>query len=447
MIKFPCQCGFEFEVPQEMAGNPLQCPRCMRLVDVPRLSDLEGLDRDGTILMEPIPLEEEGRREAELKRAYMPRRHDEAGEEYDLRASFEQVVAAGADDIPLEMKDEVRPGTPKYDPVSGELIKVLTVRGDEAQTVIPLPAGPPTLHYQKHYESPKQAMWKAPILMFTPGSAAVLIFIYAAHLVSLAAWVPVGGGLVFAGFVILFVYMLMLAHLTNIVEEVGPGERDELPTPLRGVAWYEDVWLPYFRFTVAFALCYFPALMVFFSPEMWHKAGPLATLAISFSLLGIGTFLFPVVLLTAATSGTYVNFRPDRLLGTIGAIGARYIPLVILWAAAAGIYMVAMVSSVMWFGSLMGFLMRVRSPIPVGLSLGILALGIYLLHIFCWLLGLCYRHYHANFPWAMQKHVSTRKIQRRIVRRSGAPIPVAAKDGPGVPVEAPPRLRAKPVRE
>src|SRR5437762_1202833 len=113
MIKFPCACGFEFEVPEQMAGSPLQCPRCMRLNDVPLLSDLGQLDKDGTILMEPIPLEEEGKREAELKRAYMPRRHDESGDEYDLRATFEEVVEAGADEIPLEMKDELRPGAPK----------------------------------------------------------------------------------------------------------------------------------------------------------------------------------------------------------------------------------------------------------------------------------------------------------------------------------------------
>src|SRR3954468_15732479 len=153
MIKFPCTCGFEFEVPGEMAGNPLQCPRCMRLNDVPLLSDLNQLEGDGTIRLEPIPLEEDGKREAELRRAFMPKRHTEEGEEYDLRATFEDVVEAGAGEVPLGMKDELRPGAPKYARVSGEWIKPMTMRGDEAQAVIPIAAGPPTLQYQKVTET------------------------------------------------------------------------------------------------------------------------------------------------------------------------------------------------------------------------------------------------------------------------------------------------------
>src|SRR5438876_6205855 len=74
MIKFPCKCGFVFEVDEKMAGEPLQCPRCMLLNEVPLLSDLKELEEDGTIRLEPVSIEEEGKREAELKRTYMPRR-------------------------------------------------------------------------------------------------------------------------------------------------------------------------------------------------------------------------------------------------------------------------------------------------------------------------------------------------------------------------------------
>src|SRR3954454_9986290 len=65
MIKFPCKCGFEFEVAEEMGGQPLQCPRCMLLNEVPLLSDLNDMEQDGTIRLEPVSLEEEGKREAE----------------------------------------------------------------------------------------------------------------------------------------------------------------------------------------------------------------------------------------------------------------------------------------------------------------------------------------------------------------------------------------------
>src|SRR4051812_30785812 len=236
MIKFPCKCGFPFEVPDEMAGAPLQCPRCMALNEVPLLSDLAQLEQDGTIRIEPVSIEEEGRRERELRRTYLPRRQDETGNDIDMRNTFEQIVAAGADDIPLDLKDELRPGAPKYDPSTGELIKPLTVRGDEAQAVIPLPAGPPTLHYQKNYVSPSLAIWKAPLLLFSTGSGAVLLIMVGIQLATLIVWVMFGVGLVWAGFIPAFVYIMTIAHIANIVEETGPEEKDDLPTPMRAAS-------------------------------------------------------------------------------------------------------------------------------------------------------------------------------------------------------------------
>src|SRR5438552_14101637 len=94
MIKFPCKCGFPFEVSEEMAGEPLQCPRCMLLNEVPLLSDLAELEQDGTIRIEPISIEEEGRREAELRRTYLPRRQDETGNDIDMRNTFQQLIDA-----------------------------------------------------------------------------------------------------------------------------------------------------------------------------------------------------------------------------------------------------------------------------------------------------------------------------------------------------------------
>ncbi len=447
MINFPCKCGFQFEVPQDMAGNPLQCPRCMLLNEVPLLSDLAELENDGTIRLEPIPLDEEGKREAELKRTYLPRRHNDAGEEYDLRQTFEQVVEAGADEIPLELKDHVRPGAPKYDPVTGELIKPLTMRGDEARPVIPIPAGAPTLHYEKGYQSPGLAIWKAPMLLFTPGSAAVLLIMYAIHLVALGIWVMAGAGFIFAALFVLFIYVVSIAHLANIVEEVGPEERDELPTPLRGVSWYDDVILPYWHFTFSFGLCYWPFFLVLASRTFALKAGVGAVYLTSIGLGAIGTFFFPAVLLSTICSGTYVNLRPDRVLGVVGAIGGKYFFVVLLWIVGGFTYVVGTGCAIMWSVRLLAFIKPPRPPLAIGACLALMAVGLYLMHMFSWILGALYRSCHKDFPWAFQQHISTRKIERRKVRKF-KPIPLEAKDvGVLAPEPPPPRLRAKPARE
>ncbi|HEV8292058.1 MAG TPA: hypothetical protein VGP94_09045, partial [Tepidisphaeraceae bacterium] len=308
-------------------------------------------------------------------------------------------------------------------------------------------AGPPTLHYEKNYQSSALAIWKAPMLLFTPGSAVVLVIMFGINFATLGVWILIGGGLIFAAFIPTFVYMFTIAHIANIVEETGPEEKDELPTPMRGASWYEDIWLPYWRFTVAFAVCYWPAFFVFYSRAMWLKAGPLATLGISGGLALLGSFFFPAVLLTAIASGTYVNLRPDRVLGTIGAIGVRYLLVVLLWGGAAWLFAVGTFGGIAWAVNLVAFVKSIQTPPQLGLSLAEMAIGLYLLHMFGWVLGGLYRSCHNNFPWAFQRHISTRKIERRKVRH-GKPIPLEARDaGVLAPEPPPPKLRVKPVRE
>ena len=144
MIDFACHCGYKFSVPQEMAGGVIQCPKCYLLADVPQLGDLKNIEKDGTFKVTELPPPDPEQAEA-LLRAY--RRTDAAGNELDLRSTFEEVVTAGADEVPLELKDQVRPGAPKYDPETGELIEPMALRGDEAKRVIPIPQGPRTLQY------------------------------------------------------------------------------------------------------------------------------------------------------------------------------------------------------------------------------------------------------------------------------------------------------------
>ena len=49
MIHFVCICGEPFDVPAELAGESLQCPACLRLVDVPLLGQAGSFEDDGTV--------------------------------------------------------------------------------------------------------------------------------------------------------------------------------------------------------------------------------------------------------------------------------------------------------------------------------------------------------------------------------------------------------------
>ena len=417
MITFPCTCGHRFEVPDDQSGASLQCPDCKRLNDVPLLSELDNLTDDGTLRLLPRDVLDEEDREQELVRAFRPSRQDFDGNDYDLRLTFEQIKAAGAEDVPLEMAGEVRPGAPKYDPVTGELIEPMAVKGDEHKRVIPISSAEQNkvLQYERPPVSPGVAFWRVPgLLLIGGGNLAVWLAIFLAHLFSNFFWVPIGMNLWFAAFLGWFAYFIVGAHFSGTVEDMGPMEKDELPTPLRGMAFGDDIWKPFVHFFGSLILCYLPALVTMGKETFLVACVPLAI---------FGTFIFPAVFLTQSTSGHWLNLRPDRIVGVIRACGAQYIVAVLLWIAAAAVYFTGAYATAQgaWaVGQTIFHRSDVPAVLPWFISYPLLVGGIYLMHLCCWHLGLLYRAYYTRFPWTLQRHIYQKRIERVIPPRRPA---------------------------
>jgi hypothetical protein len=127
------------------------------------------------------------------------------------------------------------------------------------------------------------------------------------------------------------------------------------------------------------------------------------------SCILFGLFFFPAVLMTTLNGDSYLNLRFDRVVSVIRICGAGYWLSFLAFTIGGGIYLMAIGlvnASIMWLfihGS-------VHAPI-VGLSVGTpaLLLGIYLMHFACWHLGLLCRTNRDQFPWALQRHVSSRR--------------------------------------
>jgi hypothetical protein len=122
-----------------------------------------------------------------------------------------------------------------------------------------------------------------------------------------------------------------------------------------------------------------------------------------------GLFFFPAALLSALTGATYLNLRPDRIIGVIRACGAAYWVSVIAFAVSGVIYIgaigvldIALVSMISWQS-------RTETIISMAIAWTALLLGIYLFHFACWHLGLLYRAHHDEFPWVLQRHVYSRR--------------------------------------
>lgn len=405
MIEFPCHCGYRFSVPEELAGGSLQCPQCHWLNEIPTLGDLASILPDGTYIMDrpdPVPSESFG----EKLRAFSRSTHDELGEPIDLRPTMRDIRRVGVgvtEPPPLEHPLQM---SPKYDPETGELIRPLNVTLREEDALGAIPVAKAALSYAlpglHHRVNPARVYLE----LFRPANAIVMSFIFLFHLMIQAVMLVIS--VIVPLFGLAFLVVAVIGHYGCVVEEVGREERDEMPRPLRDLNLGEDIWFPFCNVMAGMMLCYFPALfaMAQMPPGSPHR------LFVAASLLMLGTILIPAILLTLLTGGTFYNLRPDRVLGIIGIAGWSYIFLVIGWVIAIAIYVAGIIG--LNYVVLVGWITK-SAVVPKFYWVGTLLLlmgGIYLMHAFCWQLGLLYRAKHAQFSWVYQKHIRREKREK-----------------------------------
>ncbi len=448
MIRFPCRCGQPLDVPASEAGGAIQCPVCGKLNDVPGLDDLAQIDRDGGYKVADDRPAADGRRDTDRSRqtihALKNGGRDAHGRSRDLRPSIDEFLRAGTTaDVPVEA-ETVRSRRPKYDPLTGELVRPLGLAAERpvpAQAVRPdpsVPGGKRRLTYANR-ETPGTSVppRRLPMELFNPGNVTVMFFVFAFLCIQLFAlrYIPVQ--LFVAGFIFFACLSLaVVAHFGNVVEETGPGGKDELPAPLRDLNFGADIWSPAVHVLFAVFTCVCPglfALLYVLRLARWGQTSAVPTpvwLGVGAVLLAVGAAAFPAMLLTATTAGSAVaNASPPRLIGTIRACGWDYLISLILLAVAAptlaaGLYYGA-TSADLPFGWQPGG--RLGDAVGYLLGLPMLAAGVYLSHLFCWHLGLLYRLHHERFPWLFQrfeggrddamKQLETRRAESRAAAR------------------------------
>jgi hypothetical protein len=402
MIQFSCRCKHVFEVPEELAGQQIQCPDCMVLLDVPTHDELDQLTEDGTFRIDaPLP-ESDPNRFAQLKRVYSRKHVDDEGVDIDLRNTPEQIAAAGTDDSALEY--EVVPTAPKYDPETGELVRPLEVREEPEHVAHPsqIPFAQSALNYATPDLNPKVSIFSPLLYLVMPINLAAMFFVLVAHMFLVMGMFS----LVLAVFILLVVGIGIIAHYANVIEEVALEERDELPRFLRHFNFTDDIWLPFVRIGVSSILCFWPGMVVRLVGAI--KGWPLPRVTVAHMILDfIGLILFPATLLTATTSGSLANLRPDRVLGTIARIGPRYAFFVVLYTVALFVYVLGFIEAVSQFSELFRTGPSFKWLGAGVIDYSILFVGIFLMHYFAWLLGLSYRLYHDSFPWVWQHYIRT----------------------------------------
>jgi hypothetical protein len=415
MIRFTCLCQERLEVPQDLAGGTIQCPHCGRLNDVPTLSDLPHLADDGTYKVDVERPKDDPLRLAELSIIYSKGTTDADGDVIDLRISAAELAPEpdaatgdGADDDIIPLKDEApsrgaRPA-PRYNPETGELITPMELAPDPDRPDNPaaIPMAKAAVNYASGEQLRRTTPFHAAVELLMPVNVAVMSFVFMAHVFLQFIGTVTVSGLWFIVAIPLALVCLIVSHYGNVVDEIGPQDKDELPRPLRSLSFGDDIWHPFVNVFFSIGLCFVPALIVL--QRTRGVLPPQVTLALTALLLLLGVFFLPGVMLTANTSGTMANLRPDRFFGMIRVLGGQYGLAVLTGAVATGAYGFGIVAADL------AFIRILTGGAPLGTWVHVagypmLALGIYCAHLFCWHLGLLYRGYHAQFPWAYQRHV------------------------------------------
>jgi hypothetical protein len=411
MITFSCHCGHRLSVPDDQAGGQIQCPACKNLADIPNLSDLGHIEEDGTYKLDEAPAAEEPGRFEQLQHTFKSDRKDDQGEEIDLRPTMEDIQESGAEDVPKEMADQTRPGPPRYDPETGELIRPMDVTPPFARIAAPGDGQEATINYESQVEEPHVRPAAMLLRLFTLGNAAVMFFLFLLHVMgAFSAYYPC----VAAGLIPFLFAPLLVAHYGNTIDEVGRQESDDLPRPLRDLQWGEDVWSPFANMTSALLICYAPSLIFVVQGSL----PPLDMLLVA-SLAAVGTLLLPAVLITTNTSGSILNLRPDRIMGVIGAIGLRYFVAVLVLVIPLGIYAWLVAGPLLISAGWLPLRPTAAKVLESRVAFFVLcALAVYFGNYAMWYLGALYRDYREQFPWVLQRYVTAPRERRH--RRQNA---------------------------
>jgi hypothetical protein len=431
MIRFSCLCRHNFEVHDDLAGSSIQCPKCGLLTDVPSLSDLESFTDEGTYRIDADrPIVDDAERLEDLGIVYAKDKRDAEGNEIDLRtlpAGRRWPGEVNRDDAdsaePLDFKDDAADITerPKYDPETGELIRPLDVRKDPQRDVnpasIPMATASNTISYARVDLGRSVNPLRLISELFMPMNLVVMFFIALMHVINGVIFIA-AIGLFFLWPVWVIYQSLLLAHYGNVIDDTGRNDQDDLPRPLRDLSFYDDMWSPFVQMTGALMIAY--AIPMIALAALFDRTG----LPVELAWLGgwvVGAIAAPALLLTTNLSGSTLNLRPDRVLGVMRTCGLHYFGVVIAGAIAFPIYFVgwigicvSLLDAFVGAGSNVALLLEFVG-IPESIARNVflswlivpaaLLVGIYLMHYFCWYLGLLYKAHHDQFPWVLQRYI------------------------------------------
>ena len=178
---------------------------------------------------------------------------------------------------------------------------------------------------------------------------------------------------------------ILSAFFFNVVVNASNGD-DDLPEIGLSGDWFDDIIIPFVKFLTTCLITLAP--LQIYRSIVGDNA---VTSEGAFLMLGIGVFLWPIIILTFAIGGLTCLVRPDRMLATIFR---TFVPYVFTCAALAGA---------------IGISWGLKSALkPVAASMGgngwaimtiLSVVDVYCMVVAMQCIGLYYHHFKDRFAW------------------------------------------------
>jgi len=375
-IRYTCQCGVRFRLPDTTIGRKARCPACNTVSIV--TPDQPGRDKAS------IPLQGD---EASAKQCQTPFDAEESTigrwlEEFGKHESDASSQTNPTTLIPSRQSRQSHRNEPD------DILAAPVRRPHRSATAEDASQPDEDRDWITGPEQPFWKDWAESFVFFTDANNFLTLFFLT--LINMTnTLLPHGGILGLLGSVLVNGYLCAVAMA--IVVETASGE-NELPN-----LWIDDILddlvMPMFRCLGTWAFCLIPVGLV--QLLAWYNGLELPHTAF-IALAAACAFFWPVVVLCVAIGGGFQGLWPHTIIRTAWAAPLPYLAV---WGAllvAAGVTFLPDTDLFASLGSRWG----VRGMIL--LRMAGYAMSVYAMIVAMRVIGLFYRHYKKRFPWVAE---------------------------------------------
>jgi len=396
-LRVTCSCKAQLKLTEQHADKVIKCPKCARKFRVPAakfqapaIRAAGASPRTGALPAESPPAEVRAASDDASKLTLLAADIVPANLDDELQGSVSGGDLLSLDDLSRDLNQQRR------SPIASETLPVIDLGGPVAEELNyaqdPVRRSAGSKRAIDAVEGPRRSFWKdlahAFAFPFFPIGNAISTFFLVA--LNVAASFTCFG---------LFVYIYMAAVYMNIVADSASGSDEYKAASLEGGVW-EAVIRPFLQYLGTFIIAMTPFLIYVFAVRYGFMQ---PNMLVFFVWTGVGVFLWPMLMLLAATESLSIVFQPHLILLSIAE---SIVPYLAIWFA---LLVAAALSFASTFGAQFLEQFGFASTDMWDAAFGVLggriageAVNVYVMMVAMRLVGLYYLHNKHRFKFQLE---------------------------------------------